>query len=165
MFSVRQTAVGHSVRLRHWDIPPVHKSSSHLSVFLLLNSASLVVFVSVSWRIMWDLFPNILLRNILCVFLFWGGIYSPLRRVMHTEAFYTLTLGNRVFSDIFHLSFCLIQKSIQSLLWKHFPHIYRRRKRSHGVKRLTVTPAAMNLCGFIVTFRLWNGTFTLNKLF
>lgn len=74
VFSVRQPVVGHLVRLRHWDIPSVHKSSSHLCVFFLLNSASLVISVRVSWCIMWDLFLNILLWNVLCVFFFWGGI-------------------------------------------------------------------------------------------
>lgn len=116
VFSVRQSIVGHLARLRHWDIPPVHKSPSHLSLFFLLNSASLVVSLSVSWCIMWDLFPNILLWNVLRVFLFWRGIYSPIRRVMYTEAFYILTLGNRVFSDIFHPGLRLIHVSIHSLL-------------------------------------------------
>lgn len=116
VFSVRQFVVGHLARLRHWDIPPVHKSPSHLSLAFLLNSASLVVSLSVLWCIMWDLFPNILLRNVLCSFLFWGGIYSPLRRVMYTEAFYILTLGNRMFSDIFHPGLRLIHISIHRLV-------------------------------------------------
>lgn len=34
---------------------------------------------------------------------------------MYTEAFYTLTLGNRVFSDIFHPGLRLIHISIHSL--------------------------------------------------
>lgn len=38
-----------------------------------------------------------------------GGIYSPLRRVMHTEAFYILTLGNRGFGDIIHMDTQLIK--------------------------------------------------------
>lgn len=133
VFSVRQSVVGHLARLRHWDIPPVHKSPSHLSLFFLLNSASLVVSLSVSWCIMWDLFPNILLRNVLCVFLFWGGIYSPLRRVMYTEVFYILTLGNRVFSDIFQPGLCLIHISIHRLLQKHFhTHLQQNKEISWG---------------------------------
>lgn len=82
---------------------------------------------------MWDLFPNILLRNVLCVFLFWGGIYSPLRRVMYTEVFYTLTLGNRVFPDIFHPGLWLIHISIHGLLWKHFhTHLQEKHEISWG---------------------------------
>lgn len=95
VFSGRQSFLGHFAHLRLWGLAPVHKSPlSSLFLFSLLNS------VSVSWCIMGDLFPNILLRNVLCVFLFWGGIYSPLRRVMYTEAFYALTLGNRAFWHI-----------------------------------------------------------------
>lgn len=115
VFSVRHSVVGHLARLRHWDITPVHKSPSHLSLLFLLNSASLVVSLSVSWCIMWDLFPNILLRNVLCLLVLRRDLL-PLRRVMYTEAFYILTLGNRVFSDIFHQGLRLIHISIHSLL-------------------------------------------------
>lgn len=58
--------------------PPVHKSPpSSLTPLSSFNAASLVISLSVSWHIMWDLSPEILLWNLLCAFLFWGGIYSP----------------------------------------------------------------------------------------
>lgn len=46
---------------------------------------------------------------------------------MYTEAFYTLTLGNRVFPDIFHLGPRLIHISIYNLLKKHiYTHLQER---------------------------------------
>lgn len=106
----------------------VHKSPSHLSLFSSLTlplSSSLWVFHGASCEIYSQIY---VVQRTLCLVLS-GGIYSPLRRVMHTEAFYIPTLGNKGFSDIIHMDAQLIYISPQSdikTLW----HIYSRSKSS-----------------------------------
>lgn len=93
--------------------PFVHKSPSHLSLFSSLTlplSSSLWVFHGASCEIYSQIY---VVQRTLCLVLS-GGIYSPLRRVMHTEAFYILTLGNRGFGDIIHMDTQLIHISPQS---------------------------------------------------
>lgn len=62
-----------------------------------------------------------------------AGIYSPLRRVMHTQAFYILTLGNSGFGNIIHTDTHLIHIRPQSdikTLWDTFTAEERDLKRS-----------------------------------
>ena len=62
VFSVRQSVVGHLARLRHWDIPSVHKSPPSrlsLSFFLSLTlplSSSLRVFHGASCEIYFQIY-------------------------------------------------------------------------------------------------------------
>lgn len=62
-----------------------------------------------------------------------AGIYSPLRRVMHTQAFYILTLGNSGFGNIIHTDTHLIHIRPQSDIktrWETFTAEERDLKRS-----------------------------------